>query len=353
MILFLLSVTFAALWATTESFISLQSRTKLRTLRAEFFDRIEIENWATFDSISLNLTAKPIFIAITGETGAGKSMFVKALEFCAGKKKSKALHPFESGTESKDIRIKLLTKNDDRGSGSTAGVVFTRLVSLSPKKSFVEIAGKKSTAKDMQSEVSSRIRFWPDDEQSADKYLRYIDRLVQRRDKNIHTSVGTAYIDWKVAKTELDRLKRIKTKMDNGNEFELISFYKEEYDSFSQKLQTLVVDIQRLFSDLLDSSLFAAADNESSELKSLLQLIDSLAPKRISKKLTAISSSYLHDMKVVLESTQNILSSLFAIVMAPTSSNSGGSVRQSRLQKIMRDLDSYSRDLQVPTDVRK
>lgn len=329
------------LWSTTECLIASRHREKLSGfgLRAEFFEKFDVENWATFDKLSLNLTAKPIFIALTGETGSGKSVLVKALEFCAGRKKSKPLHPFLVGPEQRDIRIDLSTRNNQLEMGRR---LFTRTVSTALKRSYVEIDGRKASAKDMQAEISERIRFWPDEEHSAGKYLRYVDRLVCRRDANVHNALSTAYIKWKETKSDLDKLKRIKTKMEDGNEFELISFYKEEYDSHFQKLQNLLVDVQRLFSELLDSSLFATSENESTELTQLIQIIDRLAPKKNLKKLSTLSSTYLQDAKVALDSVENVLRSLFAIVMAPVGSSGG-----SRLQKIMRDLESYNKDLQV------
>ena len=68
------------------------------SLHAEFVDNVSLENWAVFLSSSLNLGGKPGFTVITGETGSGKSMIVKALEYCVGKKKAVPLHLFSQPT---------------------------------------------------------------------------------------------------------------------------------------------------------------------------------------------------------------------------------------------------------------
>lgn len=95
--------------------------------------------------------------AITGETGTGKSMIIKALEYCSGKKKSIALYSFKDSKAADDIRIDISLKPSNIGTASNddlldvkASRIYTKTVSLNAKKSMVTIDGKRTTAKHMQ-----------------------------------------------------------------------------------------------------------------------------------------------------------------------------------------------------------
>ena len=123
----------------------------------EFVDRISLANWAVFETMVLDLEGRPGFVAITGETGSGKSMIIKALEYCAGtgKKKAPALHLFSSsssndvGEESTRIDIMMKPRGLVTNTGKTVGIrsdrLYSRVSTRAPKKSYVEIDGKKST----------------------------------------------------------------------------------------------------------------------------------------------------------------------------------------------------------------
>ena len=133
----------------------------------EFVDRIRLQNWAVFESIDLDLGGRPGFMAITGETGSGKSMIIKALEYCAGagKKKTSALHLFTTTTSSSsssssssattkedETRVDIVMKPQDlvcTDSGATVGIrsdrLYSRVVNRGSKKSYVHIDGRRAT----------------------------------------------------------------------------------------------------------------------------------------------------------------------------------------------------------------
>ena len=82
-------------------------------------------------------------------------MIIKALEFCAGKKKSSALYSFSplpnNAGKQKDIRINMSIKADDikASNGEVIGIrtsrIYSRIVGESSKRSAIEIDGELFT----------------------------------------------------------------------------------------------------------------------------------------------------------------------------------------------------------------
>ena len=276
---------FSSLLHHSSSFCSFHPRSRsyspssLSSLHAEFVDRVSLENWAVFISSSLSLDGKPGFTAVTGETGSGKSMIVKALEYCAGKKKASPLYLFTKPTShtsslssssvsspvvSTRVDITLKPHELVTADGETVGIrsdrVYSRVITANSSgnfsysgnrnsKSMIEIDGKRSTAKAMSSELSEKIRFWPGDidrmtresssgnskrDLKGTKYLQLLDRIVRKQNPGLLPKIATVYRSWKESNNELIKLEKVRDKMSNENEFELLSFYITEYDSFEQ-----------------------------------------------------------------------------------------------------------------------
>ena len=93
LILLLLSTSIKQLHSLLHPFNQLQIKSKTLNqlsnkykfrLCESFIDSIRIQKWGVFNNATIDFTGKPCFIAITGETGSGKSIFISALEYIAG-----------------------------------------------------------------------------------------------------------------------------------------------------------------------------------------------------------------------------------------------------------------------------
>ena len=415
------------------------------SLYATFVDKVNLENWAVFLSSSISLDGQPGFTAITGETGSGKSMIIKALQYCAGKKKAGPLHLFSqpppsSSSPSLSTRVDITMKPQELVSseGETVGIrsdrLYSRVVSIGSSsssasipgsgsssnmgrssKSLIEIDGKRSTAKAMSSELSARIRFWPDDDDRTrevsfgsgakrdpkrTKYLKLLDRIVRKQDASLLPNIASVYKAWKECYNELAKLEKVRVKMDTGNEMELLSFFSMEYDSFEkvriytiimytiyttiimnhlsnlpflfsiqfecktdhqqQNLVGTVDHLRQLVDELLESDLFSSLPSLQPtstkafvpSLSSLADDIDSILPRKLEGKecVTMTNPNFLNEVGSLFQTADGVLTTLFSIVLTPTSHMSSSSAaalnRQSRLTTIIRELEEYSRDFE-------
>ena len=343
---------------------------------SEYFENICIRNWAVFEEFSLNLSGKPQFTVITGETGSGKSLMIKALEYCVGKNKKSPLYLFDNDDDNcekssqSDIKFEIFIKPNTINSKSgylrneiPEFILFKRTINPISKKSFVEIDGKKSSIKLFQTKLSELIRFWPDRdnyntvsiENQKTFYLNYIDRILETKSSDIMWKVKNSYAVWQENCNLLRNLDHIKEKVNKSNELELTNFYIEEYDQFNKKLMKIVEELKDFLFLLYSSRFLSDLTNTQNNVNESSISIDIISAKidEVLKETVSNEQNKLKLTKEVFHEAESFLRIVFSVFLNPN--NNGGvasktlfdNSKQNRLKKIIIDLDAYYKDFEV------
>ena len=98
-----------------------------------FVECLSLTQWGVFREATLVLGAAPSFTVISGESGAGKSVLISAIEYLSGSSTFKGRRPLHRTTAVSDSVITL----------RTGGAVFRRSYSPLSKRAFSEADGIK------------------------------------------------------------------------------------------------------------------------------------------------------------------------------------------------------------------
>eukprot|EP01038_Epipyxis_sp_PR26KG_P014066 gene14066-18869_t len=210
-------------------------------------EEINLKNWGVFDSANVSLSSKPSFIAITGETGSGKSVFISALEYISG-----------------ESRIKFQRKNDNNNIYESVvslflnSDLFSRSYNYKTKKSNCEKNNEKISVKNMSSIISNTVRFWSTDSIdriNGESFIYYVDMNSNNNINNINNhqflldEIELSYNEWMESKNKLLQLQNLENKKNNVNEMQLISFFMSEIITLEKKLIQFFNDLKILLED--------------------------------------------------------------------------------------------------------
>ena len=236
---------------------------------SNYFSKLTIHQWGLFEKAELNLDGKPNFIAITGETGAGKSMLISALEYICGLYKKKIL------SRNNQESIITLDSNDiDR--------FYTKAYNPKTKKSITEIEGQKVLMKDMTNDLMNSVRFWNGDslgmlERGNDGVISYIDSGLGAKGVDLFNQLKVIYDEWNDVNDKLDDAIKLDKRLKKKNEIELISHFSTEMSQFESKLSSILSELLEQVEAVIDSakSLDEGESHNSKALseKSLYDLI--------------------------------------------------------------------------------
>ena len=227
-----------------------QNHPRIASMRAQLFESLKVRQWGVFDNAEVNLTGKPVFAVITGETGAGKSVLINALEYlCKGSTKRSLFRPGKETSVAAQI-----------GSGMST----RRSYNAVSRRSFAEINGQKATVKSLTDQLAKTVRFWSADEGNlrdssdgagggegeAAGFFGYVDAFLGAEGSTLLEQVRAAHVDWTRAYADLQRLQSLERRMIQGNEAELLSHFLSELDALEAKLARLLGELSDTVLDL-------------------------------------------------------------------------------------------------------
>ena len=100
---------------------------------SQFVESLSLTQWGVFREASITLGARPSFTVISGESGAGKSVFISAIEYLSGSSTFKGKRPLHRTAAASDSVITL----------RTGGALYRRCYSPLTKRSFSEADGQR------------------------------------------------------------------------------------------------------------------------------------------------------------------------------------------------------------------
>jgi len=226
---------------------------------ANFIDSVSISRWGVFDEVQVNLTGRPVFIAITGETGSGKSNFIAALQYISGlniyNNKLKQFNSNSSGSncDNKEIQIAMNLVSDLHPSSpmdSISSNTVKRVYSLTTKKSVCEINEKKVLMKSLSVYLSSCIRFWSTSsirKLDTNEFIYYVDLNLGQRSVQLLSYTAAVFDDWSQSHRELLYLKDMQLRIIENDELRLVEQQLGELSALQHRTALLVAALRDFF----------------------------------------------------------------------------------------------------------
>lgn len=201
---------------------------------------ISLKNWGVFDDASLELSPSLGYIALSGETGSGKSIFLSALQYCTGETSFVKVRA-NGAKEDRSCSVSLDLRSEGNKDGSSVRS-FRRSYLGSYKKSTCEIDGQKALMRDLQQTAGKSFRFWSTDaieKLDNEGFMNYIDRFVGPSLTTLLDDVSTSYSTWKKDREHLMYLRKMEHKAEDEEEVGLMNDYNEELSKFYSKFDGL------------------------------------------------------------------------------------------------------------------
>ena len=202
---------------------------------------IHVKNFALIDEVEIDLGPK--LNILTGETGAGKSIIIDAVNFALGQRVSKDIvrddteyalselvFGIEDGLDGEEVRSVLdsydIPYDDDE-------LIFTRKIVNG--KSSARINGETVTATTLKAVASVLldIHGQHDNQSLLSKNSQHslLDRLLEEELSDLPCKIKDNYVNYKTKKSELDDCKNT----ENEKELAYLKFQLEEIDSANLK----------------------------------------------------------------------------------------------------------------------
>ena len=202
---------------------------------------IHVKNFALIDEVEIDLGPK--LNILTGETGAGKSIIIDAVNFALGQRVSKDIvrddteyalselvFGIEDGLDGEEVRSVLdsydIPYDDDE-------LIFTRKIVNG--KSSARINGETVTATTLKAVASVLldIHGQHDNQSLLSKNSQHslLDRLLEEELSDLPCKIKDNYVNYKAKKSELDDCKNT----ENEKELAYLKFQLEEIDSANLK----------------------------------------------------------------------------------------------------------------------
>lgn len=355
------SRTFAAISSDVDQRISLQIPS---TGYATYIDSISLQKWGVFHQAKLKLPAGPGLIAITGETGAGKSVFLAALQYITATSSNARVTKTNSMNNEASIVELLLVEGDAQPKFRAA----RRSYAAATKKSNCELDGAKVLVKMLQQEMKNKIRFWSSEAinklDSAD-FMEYIDRNAGKDYESKILAVSNAHKAWIKVKEDLEHLESLESKANNAKEVELLTSYSNELKVFFNKQRSLQKELLDTLSDINVTHDVHLSDDEGENINNfnggeieslnLSKLVDLLSMTMESQdeapltwiQLCAIESFMKKYTKATIESGFRKLSPSAAAAAATNNFGGVGSIKEMSLKPAIRQIEMYQKELRL------
>ncbi|KAJ1430951.1 hypothetical protein B484DRAFT_418633, partial [Ochromonadaceae sp. CCMP2298] len=265
-----------------------------------FIETVDVKQWGVFDEASVNLTGLPAFIAITGETGSGKSVFISALEYICGSsgnsraRRNLGLRPGQGqglgAVGGRESQVTLSFRYRDGGVGAGLGVgagagegaeeweedgegdgegeggweagtphrpanlppslsTLARTFDLDSKKSTCELDGQRVLLRDLTAHLKSAVRFWSTNSirRLDEDFIYYVDNALSPRGLQMLALIRVEYAAWVGAWERLGHLERLQVRVSTGDELSLVSHYAQEVRELQGGARALLLQLQTHF----------------------------------------------------------------------------------------------------------
>ena len=305
---------------------TLARRRHAQTQYCAAIEAIDLRQWGVFDHAQVNLTGRPLFAVITGETGAGKSVLVNALEYlCFGSTKRSLFRP---GSETSVSLHK-------------GGHDLKRSFNAETRRSYCEIDGQKTTVRGLSEYVAGWVRFWSADENNLKNnagagsdggsngnggggggdridapslgFFAYLDSYIGQDGPAMLEQMRAAYSEWLMSHQDLKRLLSLERRVIQGNEAELLTYFASEVDTLESKLHKLMAELLCAVQDLDISDDMSPFDDEE-------EIIDAAPPTAFTfqeTKAKTTTSVPLSAMADLLQALKDVNPSKFSMRVAP------------------------------------
>ena len=261
-------------------------RRKASRRYANFIDSVSIRRWGVFDDVRVNLTGRPVFIAITGETGSGKSNFIAALQYISGlniyNNKLKHFNSNSSNSDNKEIQIAMSLVSHLHPSSPTIGTSLSntvkRVYSLTTKKSVCEINDRKVLMKSLSMYLSSCIRFWSTSsirKLDTNEFIYYVDLNLGQRSVQLLSDIAVVFDDWSQSHRELLYLKDMQLRIVENDELRLVEQQLGELSALQQRTGLLVAALRDFFDRDQDQHAAVSGANRAAAYLEIVELLES------------------------------------------------------------------------------
>ena len=225
-----------------------------RESNLQFLESLTLCNWGVFAQADVCFSSLPSFITITGETGAGKSVFLSALQYITGRTTARSM--FVKRKEFKSdcsISINISKMRIGLHNNNEKSVSMKRIYNSETKKSVAEINCSKVPIKTLTSTSAKVVRFWSSDSISkldSKEFISYVDANLHPSEVKQLDELALSYDEWLYAYNKLSELRQLKNRMDkNDEEFHLISHFISEVDNFYATVGNIFYDTTAMLED--------------------------------------------------------------------------------------------------------
>ena len=272
----------------------------------QFLKSLTLSNWGVFAQADVCFSSSPTFITITGETGAGKSVFLSALQYITGRTTARSM--FVKRKEFKpdcSISITICKMGMDQlhSNNEDSTISMKRIYNTETKKSVAEINGSKVPIKTITSKSAKVVRFWSSDSISkldSKEFISYVDANLHPSEVKQLEELSISHDEWLHAYNKLSELRQLKNRMDNNDEeFRLISHFISEVDNFSQTLGNVFYDTAAMLEDHFVPPDNVGDDKSAQPIKNSL-----LSPSLDSNDRSVTAKSVLTKIRDVMKREQ-------------------------------------------------
>ncbi len=216
---------------------------------------LHVENLAIIQKASVSF--RHGFTALTGETGAGKSLLIDALELCLGERADTEL--VRTGATKASVQLVIdLTQNpsilrnlDELGIDSENGVIYIQREVFAEGRSQARVNNKPVPVSVLR-EIGAQIVDLHGQHQhqallNEETHIKYLDAWIGAEVATIKTQISDRYTKWQNAKRKYDALQR--GIQEREQRVDMLTFQISEIDSFGVVLgeeKELVSSMARL-----------------------------------------------------------------------------------------------------------
>lgn len=215
---------------------------------------VTLNHWGAFANASLTFPEKPCLIAITGETGSGKSMFLSSIHFGMGLLKTAKFEKTE------DFSVTLSVCPAQQSSPS----VLTRTYQSQKRKSVADIDGRNARLKDISEQFGPLMRFWSADLLSKlddHALMLYLDESFTTEQYEVVLRVQELFRQWNQENKELEELQRLQAKAMDREVINELKTSRQEILALQENIITLMEKLDLFFNGVTTTSSAAPASS--------------------------------------------------------------------------------------------
>ena len=200
---------------------------------------LHVENLAIIQSA--NVSFRQGFSALTGETGAGKSLLIDALELCLGERADTEL--VRTGATKASVQLvvdlsarpEVLAQISDFGVENEAGVIYIQREVFAEGRSQARVNGKSVPISVLRELGGLIVDLHGQHQHQAllnqDTHVEYLDGWIGEPAVQLKSVVAEKYVSWQEAKRKYDALQ--KGIQEREQRLDLLRFQDNEIESFS------------------------------------------------------------------------------------------------------------------------